>query len=97
MNDDLIILDGCTFVYSDGSGDVEAEEAEGFFYQDVRHLSRWLLRIDGEDFLEVINRAPSISGTLLRGISGRLARTHPSDQAKPESGGGPPIRGAGPE
>jgi hypothetical protein len=48
MNDDLIILDGCTFVYSDGSGDVEAEEAEGFFYQDVRHLSRWLLRIDGE-------------------------------------------------
>ena len=56
-----------------------------------------LLRIDGEDFLEVINQAPSMSGTLVRGISGRLARTHPSDQASTESGGGPPIRKVGPE
>jgi len=55
MNDDLIILDGCTFVYSDGSGDVEAEEAEGFFYQDVRHLSRWLLRIK-----QLANGVPSL-------------------------------------
>jgi glycogen debranching enzyme len=47
-NGDLIILDGCTFMYSDASGDVEAEEAEGFFYQDVRHLSSWHLRVDGE-------------------------------------------------
>jgi glycogen debranching enzyme len=43
---DLIILDGCTFFYSDDNGDVEAEEAEGFFYEDVRHLSRWSLRLD---------------------------------------------------
>src|SRR3954451_11814792 len=46
MNDKLIILDGCTFMYSDGCGDVEAQDAEGLFYQDVRHLSRWLLRVD---------------------------------------------------
>jgi glycogen debranching enzyme len=46
-NNDLIILDGCTFMYSDGAGDVEAHEAEGFFYQDVRHLSRWHVLIDG--------------------------------------------------
>jgi hypothetical protein len=26
---DLIIFDGCTFMYSDGAGDVEVEEAEG--------------------------------------------------------------------
>ena len=45
-NGDLIILDGCTFMYSEASGDVEAEEAEGFFYQDVRHLSRWHVRVD---------------------------------------------------
>lgn len=44
----LIILDGTTFFYSDHCGDVEAEEAEGFFYRDVRHLSRWLLFIDGK-------------------------------------------------
>ena len=45
--DELIILDGTTFFYSDQCGDVEAEEAEGFFYRDVRHLSRWLLFFDG--------------------------------------------------
>jgi MFS family permease len=34
-----------------------------------------LLRIDGQDFLDIINQAPAISGTLMRGISVRLART----------------------
>ena len=48
MSDDLIILDGCTFMYSDGCGDVEAHDAEGLFYEDVRHLARWFLRVDGE-------------------------------------------------
>ena len=43
---DLIILDGCTFFYSTENGDVDAEDAEGFFYQDVRHLSRWQVRVD---------------------------------------------------
>jgi glycogen debranching enzyme len=47
-NGDLIILDGCTFMYSDASGDVESEDAEGFFYEDVRHLSNWHLSVDGE-------------------------------------------------
>jgi glycogen debranching enzyme-like protein len=47
MDDELIILDGCTFMYSDARGDVDAPEAEGFYYQDVRHLARWVLRLDG--------------------------------------------------
>jgi glycogen debranching enzyme len=47
-SDELIILDGCTFFYSDGDGDVEATDADGFFYHDVRHLSRWLLRVNGQ-------------------------------------------------
>ena len=38
-------------------------------------------RIKGEDFLSVVNQAPSMSGTLLDGVVGRLARTHPSRQA----------------
>jgi N-terminal domain of (some) glycogen debranching enzymes len=46
---DLIILDGCTFLSSDESGDVGAHEAEGFFYQDVRHLSRWQVRVNGKE------------------------------------------------
>jgi glycogen debranching enzyme len=45
--DDLIILDGCTLWYSDENGDLEAREREGFFYEDVRHISRWQLRVDG--------------------------------------------------
>jgi hypothetical protein len=56
MNHDLIILDGCTFMYSDGCGDVEAKEAEGFFYEDVRHLSRWLLRVEGEPLVPLTSR-----------------------------------------
>jgi glycogen debranching enzyme len=46
-DDDIIILDGTTFWYSDPNGDLEAEEHEGFFYQDVRHISSWQLRVDG--------------------------------------------------
>jgi glycogen debranching enzyme len=47
-NGDLIILDGCTFMYSSEGGDVEAEEPSGFFYEDVRHLSSWHLRVNGK-------------------------------------------------
>jgi glycogen debranching enzyme len=53
---DLIILDGCQFFYSDENGDVEAEEAEGFFYQDVRHLSRWFVRVNGEEVEPLTSR-----------------------------------------
>jgi CRP-like cAMP-binding protein len=41
-----------------------------------------LLRIEGQDFLDVINQAPAISGLLVRGMSARLART----QAPAEAG-----------
>jgi hypothetical protein len=44
----LTILDGSTFFVSDVTGDVEAVRAEGFFHADMRHLSRWQLRIEGE-------------------------------------------------
>jgi glycogen debranching enzyme len=44
---DLIILDGCTFFYSSRNGDVEARDVDGLFYQDVRHLTEWHLRVDG--------------------------------------------------
>src|SRR5690242_16763257 len=47
-NGDLNILDGCTFMYSEASGDAEAREAQGFFYQDVRHLATWQVLVDGE-------------------------------------------------
>jgi glycogen debranching enzyme len=43
------ILDGSTFVVSDRRGDVDArpDQAHGFFFKDTRHLSRWLLTVNG--------------------------------------------------
>src|SRR5919108_4284774 len=53
---DLIILDGSTFWYSDENGDLEAEEHEGFFYEDVRHISRWHLRLNGHELKPLTSR-----------------------------------------
>ena len=47
-DDDLIILDGCTFFYSRSNGDVETNDSTGLFYRDVRHVSRWLLRVNDQ-------------------------------------------------
>jgi hypothetical protein len=44
----LIVLDGRCLVVSDESGDLDAREGEGYFLDDVRHLSRWRLTVDGE-------------------------------------------------
>jgi glycogen debranching enzyme len=46
-DEDIIILDGSTFWYSNPNGDLEAREHEGFFYRDVRHISTWQLRVNG--------------------------------------------------
>jgi glycogen debranching enzyme len=53
---DLIILDGCTFFYSNENGDVDAKDAEGFFYQDVRHLSTWHVVVDGHEVEPLTSR-----------------------------------------
>ena len=44
------ILDGNTFVVSDGSGDIEASSSDptGLFVFDTRFLSRWILTINGQ-------------------------------------------------
>ncbi|MEV6346183.1 glycogen debranching N-terminal domain-containing protein [Actinoplanes sp. NPDC051851] len=45
----MSILDGSTFVVSDLAGDVHArpDEPAGLFYRDMRHLSRWQVRLNG--------------------------------------------------
>jgi glycogen debranching enzyme len=55
-NDNLIILDGCTFFYSDANADVDAHDGQGLFYRDVRHLSRWLVRVDGRELEPLTSR-----------------------------------------
>jgi glycogen debranching enzyme len=51
----LSVLDGSTFVVSDRLGDIRDEEGRdhGFFCQDTRFLSRWVLRV-GEQSLELL-------------------------------------------
>ncbi len=43
------ILEGRTFVVSDMYGDIEpsSDHPTGLFYRDMRHLSRWVLRLNG--------------------------------------------------
>jgi glycogen debranching enzyme len=51
MSEDVVkILDGNTFVVSDGRGDIEASltDPTGLFSFDTRYLSRWVLSINGE-------------------------------------------------
>jgi glycogen debranching enzyme len=55
-SNELIILDGTTFFYSDENGDVEAKGPEGLFFRDVRHLSRWIVRIDGHGLEPLTSR-----------------------------------------
>ncbi len=56
MDDRLIIVDGGTFLYGDRAGDVEAQRPEGFYYEDVRHLSRWCLTVDGKPIVPLTSR-----------------------------------------
>lgn len=49
MQEDLIILDGSTFFSTRENGDVEVEGSQGYFYLDVRHLTRWTLTVDGQE------------------------------------------------
>jgi glycogen debranching enzyme len=53
---DLIILDGCTFFYSSANGDIDVEDGRGLFYRDVRHLSQWIVRIDGAELEPLSSR-----------------------------------------
>jgi glycogen debranching enzyme len=72
-NDALIILDGCTFMYSDLSGDVEAEDAEGFFYEDVRHLSRWHVLVNGKPIEPLTSRRVDYYSARIVGGDEKLA------------------------
>ena len=49
MSDMVSILDGNAFVVSDKRGDIEATptDTSGFFLNDTRFLSRWVLTLDG--------------------------------------------------
>jgi len=50
MSDNTVsTLDGSTFLVSNPNGDIDArpDQPEGLFFKDTRHLSKWLLTING--------------------------------------------------
>ena len=50
MSDNTVsTLDGSTFLVSNPNGDVDArpDQPEGLFFKDTRHLSKWILTING--------------------------------------------------
>jgi glycogen debranching enzyme len=52
----VIVLDGSTFFSSDEVGDVHADGKGGLYYEDVRHLSRWLIRLDDRPLSKLTSR-----------------------------------------
>ena len=54
------IVDGSTFVVSNGRGDLDAapDRLHGFFADDTRFLSRWRLTLDGEELDTLSQRLP---------------------------------------
>jgi glycogen debranching enzyme len=56
MASELVVLDGSTFFVSDEAGDVGGAGPAGFFFRDVRHLSRWTLAVDGSPMRVLTSR-----------------------------------------
>jgi glycogen debranching enzyme len=51
--DAIAILEGRTFMYSDGVGDVAAGSIGGLVHADTRFLNRWTMSINGEPLLSL--------------------------------------------
>jgi glycogen debranching enzyme len=48
-DDTVTLVEGATFCLSDRRGDVLAGRSHGLFFRDARVLSRWELRVDGQE------------------------------------------------
>ncbi len=80
------ILEGSTFVVSDLRGDIgiRRDEMSGLFYRDMRHLSRWQIRLNGRelnvlsadtlDYDEAVFFLVEPTGTIYRNPSLSLVR-----------------------
>ncbi len=70
--DELVLVDGSTFYTSSLDGDVRVQR-HGLFHADIRHLSQWELRLDGQPLRQLTTRRLTyyrgyIAATLARGI-----------------------------
>ena len=81
MTAPLTLLDGSTFFVTEANGDVEATRFDGLFVDDVRHLSRWRLLVDGEPLHPVSSAAVDYYA----GRVGGIPRSHRGGDAFPLS------------
>ncbi|MCL6615227.1 MAG: hypothetical protein K6U03_11560, partial [Firmicutes bacterium] len=44
----VTLVEGSTFCLSNSSGDIQPSASHGLFFRDARLLSRWELRLDGQ-------------------------------------------------
>jgi glycogen debranching enzyme-like protein len=65
------------YVVSDGRGDVDGSVGRGLFYRDVRHLSEFRLKIDGESPVSLASRTRGLEAkfVLAVGDSGSVGVT----------------------
>jgi glycogen debranching enzyme len=75
-DDQLVVLDGSTFMVCRRDGDCPTSQETGFFHQDVRHLSRWELQVDGRPIRLLTSRndtyySARVFGTLASAGVGR--------------------------
>lgn len=58
MQNQLVILDGSTFLVCEPNGDTFGQSAEGLFHHDMRHLSLWRLLADGSPLVTLSHDTP---------------------------------------
>ena len=70
MSDELVVLDGSTFLVSERSGDVvDGGTAAGSSYADTRHLSVWQVLIDGSPVTPLTSRNIDYYSALVVGVA----------------------------
>src|SRR2546430_13842927 len=80
----ITVVEGTTFCLSSATGDVVPGTPQGLFFRDARVLSRWELRLDGE-------QPHPLSVTAPEAFAARFALRRP-----PQAGLGPRTPPAGP-
>jgi len=89
------MLEGNTFVVSDLAGDLAASPTDtlGMFAWDTRHLSRWVLTVNGQTLNPLATGAVEYYATQFFLVPTACEPTRPWSQRRAQGGSSPP-RGA---
>ena len=76
------------YAVSDGRGDFDGSAGPGLFYRDTRHLSRFVLRVDGEAPVPLGVRVRGSEAEFVLGAAAgsiRVARSTPAPSGSPRT------------